>query len=139
MDKKQLISSEVVSTNLNKNPEYRKAKRKLSPYFQIVIEIINRRNELGLSQKELAERVGTHQSRISKIESASSDLRLSTLIDIAEALESELKIQLTPIKETEYSANDTILYSKLFNTDVGVSNDFSTFSVKSELEFKVNG
>ena len=96
----QLISGDEISSKLNENPDFRKAKRKIRPYYDLVVEIINRRNELGLSQKEMADKAGTHQSRISKIESAELDVRLSTLIDIAEALETELIITLLPIEET---------------------------------------
>ena len=103
MTHNQLISGNEVSSKLNENPEFRKAKRKIRPYYDLVVEIINRRSELGLSQTELAEKASTHQSRISKIESAELDVRLSTLIDIAEALETELIITLLPIEEpTKY-------------------------------------
>jgi ribosome-binding protein aMBF1 (putative translation factor) len=100
MTRHQLISSDELASKLNENPDFRKAKRKIRPYYDLVVEIINRRNELKLSQKELAEKAGTHQSRISKIESAELDVRLSTLIDIAEALEAELVINFAPIDET---------------------------------------
>jgi ribosome-binding protein aMBF1 (putative translation factor) len=100
MTRHQLISGDELSSKLNENPDFRKVKRKIRPYYDLVVEIINRRNDLKLSQKELAEKAGTHQSRISKIESAELDVRLSTLIDIAEALETELIINLLPIEES---------------------------------------
>jgi transcriptional regulator with XRE-family HTH domain len=77
--------------------EFKKEERKLRPYYDLVIEIINRRKELGLTQKDLADKADTHQARISKIESAEYDIRMSTLIQIAEALDSELSISLTPV------------------------------------------
>jgi transcriptional regulator with XRE-family HTH domain len=76
--------------------EFKNEERKLRPYYDLVVEIINRRNELNLTQKDLADKAGTHQSRISKIESAEWDIRLSTLIQIAEALDTELSISLKP-------------------------------------------
>ena len=108
MGKKALIPSEVVLSKLNENPEFRKEKRKLSPYFSLMTEIINRRNELGITQKELAERAWTHQSRISKIESAELDVRLSTLINIAEALETELQIKFEPRLDYDFGFNETV-------------------------------
>ena len=132
MENKQLISSDEVISHLNENPEFRKAKRKLNPFFELVVKIINRRNELGLSQKELAERAGTHQSRISKIESAELDVRLSTLIDIAEALETELNIQLTPISEQEFIPVQG-LYSQLFQSVVKIGKHDETKTVTSFL------
>lgn len=79
------------------NPEVRKATRRLKPFYDLVLQIIRRRNELGLTQKALAERANTFQSRVSKIESAEHDIRLSTLVEIAEALETEVIIQLKPL------------------------------------------
>jgi len=78
--------------------EFKKADRRIKPYYELVTQIIHRRNELGLTQKDLAERANTHQSRVSKIESAEHDIRLSTLIQIAEALDTEVMIRLVRIE-----------------------------------------
>ena len=48
----------------------------------------------GLSQRELSARSGVPQSHISKIESGSVDLRVSSLIVLARVL--ELEVLLTP-------------------------------------------
>lgn len=50
------------------------------------------RRTKGLSQRQLGERVGLPQSHISKIEGGGSDLKLSTLIEIARALELDVKL-----------------------------------------------
>lgn len=49
----------------------------------------NRRRELGLSQRELAKRCAIPQPHISRIEQGEVDLRASTLIELARALESD--------------------------------------------------
>lgn len=46
----------------------------------------------GFTQRQLGERVGLPQSHISKIESGAVDLQLSSLIEIARALDLELKL-----------------------------------------------
>lgn len=46
----------------------------------------------GLSQRDLGQRVGLPQSHISKIEKGGSDLKLSSLIEIARALDLEIKL-----------------------------------------------
>jgi len=93
---------EVVS-ELRKDSNFRKAQRQVAPYFDLAIEVIRRRIELGLTQKDLAEKADTFQSRISKIESGEHDIRFSTLIDIAEALQCEVsKNILVPIDDAEY-------------------------------------
>ncbi len=50
------------------------------------------RENMGLSQRELSTRAGVPQSHISKIESGNVDLRLSSLVAIARALELELAL-----------------------------------------------
>ena len=50
--------------------------------FKIGVLIQEARKKQHLTQKELAERVGTTKSYISRIENNASDIRLSTLIRI---------------------------------------------------------
>lgn len=50
------------------------------------------REEMGLSQRALANLTGVPQSHISKIESGAVDIRLSSLVEIARALELELEL-----------------------------------------------
>ncbi len=78
------------------NPEYQAAYRRQKPYYDLVRKIIELRTALGITQKALAKKAGTFQSRISKIETAEHDIRLSTLIQIAEALDSDVSIELEP-------------------------------------------
>jgi transcriptional regulator with XRE-family HTH domain len=46
----------------------------------------------GLTQRDLSEKIGVPQSHISKIESGKVDVRASSLIEIARALDLELKL-----------------------------------------------
>jgi DNA-binding XRE family transcriptional regulator len=50
------------------------------------------RQAKALTQKELGQRVGLPQSHISKIEKGAVDLQLSSLVEIARALDLELKL-----------------------------------------------
>lgn len=50
------------------------------------------RQAKALTQKELGQRVGLPQSHISKIEKAAVDLQFSSLVEIARALELEVKL-----------------------------------------------
>jgi len=54
-----------------------------------------RRLELGLSQTEVAARMGTSQSAVARLESGEADLRLSTLERYAAALGQRLDWNLT--------------------------------------------
>jgi transcriptional regulator with XRE-family HTH domain len=90
-----------LESELDKDPEHRRAYRRLQPYHDVLRAILRRRKELGMTQKELAERAGTHQSRISKIENAEYDIQFSTLVDIAEALGVRVEVSLVPVAEYE--------------------------------------
>ena len=79
--------------------EFQEIYRRQKPLYDLVAEIISRRLELGLTQKDLAKLAKTFQSRISKIESGEHDFRLSTIVRIAEALETEVSIRLIPFEE----------------------------------------
>lgn len=50
-------------------------------------ELVGRRMALGLSQTEVAARMGTSQSAVARLEAGQSDVRLSTLERYAAAVE----------------------------------------------------
>ncbi len=50
--------------------------------FRIGALLGEARNQLGMTQEELAEKCGTNKSYISRIENNASDIRLSTLMKI---------------------------------------------------------
>lgn len=53
----------------------------------------------NLTQKELADKFSGDRSKISDIENGKEDFMLSTLLDIAEGLNVDLKKLFIPIKE----------------------------------------
>ena len=59
-------------------------------------ELAVRRAERGLSQRELANLVGTTQSAIARLESGGRPPRIDTLLRIADALECDLHVELRP-------------------------------------------
>jgi ribosome-binding protein aMBF1 (putative translation factor) len=69
------------------SPEYRAAEERLAPFESIARFVIARRAELGLTQKQLAERMGTSYSAISRIESGQHRTSVTTLERLARALE----------------------------------------------------
>jgi ribosome-binding protein aMBF1 (putative translation factor) len=71
---------------------YREEATRIEPFEAIARVVIMRRGELGLSQRELAERMGTSHSAISRIESGQHQTSVETLKRIAEALELRLLI-----------------------------------------------
>ena len=63
-------------------------------FAQIAEQVANRRRERGLSQADLAALVGTTQSAIARLESGGRPLRIDTLLRIANALDSDLHVEL---------------------------------------------
>ncbi len=57
-------------------------------------ELAERRQRLGLSQTQVAARMGTSQSAVARLESGDADVRLSTLERYAAALGHQLDITL---------------------------------------------
>lgn len=77
---------------LLQNKEIKKAYDELGPEFMVIEKLIERRLKRGLSQKDLAQRVGTKQSAISRFESGSYNPTISFLYRVADALDSTLKV-----------------------------------------------
>jgi predicted transcriptional regulator len=55
---------------------------------------VSKRSQLGLSQTEVAARMGTSQSAVARLESGDADVRLSTLERYAAALGQQLEVRL---------------------------------------------
>ena len=65
-------------------------------FAQIADRVAERRGAMGLSQRELAELVGTTQSAIARLERGGRPPRIDTLLGIADALECDLIVELVP-------------------------------------------
>jgi transcriptional regulator with XRE-family HTH domain len=59
-------------------------------------ELVSQRQSLGLSQTEVAARMGTSQSAVARLEALAGDVRLSTLERYAEAVGHTLRWSLEP-------------------------------------------
>jgi transcriptional regulator with XRE-family HTH domain len=65
-------------------------------FAAIADNVAERRQAKGLSQRELAELVGTTQSAIARLERGGRPPRIDTLLRIADALECDLVVDLRP-------------------------------------------
>ena len=71
---------------------YREELRRIAPYEGIARIVIARRQKLGLTQHELAERVGTSHSVISRIESGQHPTSVTTLRRLANSFGTNLLV-----------------------------------------------
>ncbi len=78
------------------NEEVRKEYDALKPLFAIKKELVAARLSKGLTQEEIAKRIGTSKSNISRLESPNNHYmpNLATLMKYAEALDMRLDIGL---------------------------------------------
>jgi predicted transcriptional regulator len=65
-------------------------------FARIAGQVVAQRTARNLSQRELAELVGTTQSAIARLEAGGRPPRIDTLLKIAEALDCELTVELRP-------------------------------------------
>ena len=87
------MNHQDVKTQLLQNPEVNAEYEKLKVLYDIKKEIIKLRIEQGLSQKDLATKVGTRQSAISRLESGEYNPSIEFLNKVAHALGKELEVK----------------------------------------------
>jgi len=81
--------------DLLKDDKVRQEYEALRPQYELIEQVIKARNELGLTQAELARRIGTKQSNISRFESGDYNPSIEFLSKVATGLNKTINIQLT--------------------------------------------
>lgn len=89
-----MLDWDTYKKQLLKRPEFRKALKETELEYQVARSIIKARIERGLTQKQLAKKLNTKQSVISRVENAKTIPSLSLLKRLARALDYSLQIQL---------------------------------------------
>lgn len=83
-----------------RDPEFRKYYEQYRHALAIGYEIAKLRQRLGLSQKELARRMGTTQQVVSRLETASyPNITTKTLERVAKATGTELAVRFKPVRK----------------------------------------
>ncbi|MGC1955672.1 MAG: helix-turn-helix transcriptional regulator [Gammaproteobacteria bacterium] len=83
-------------TELLQNPDVRAEYEAQAPEFELAQAIIGARIARGLTQEQLAARMGTSQSYIARLESGTTLPSTRTLMRIAKATETRPHISFTP-------------------------------------------
>ena len=81
-----------------KEPKYKKAYDALEEEFVLAGTVMDVRNSAGLTQEELARRMGTTQPVVARLESGRSRPSMRTLERLAEATGSRLLISFAPLE-----------------------------------------
>jgi transcriptional regulator with XRE-family HTH domain len=82
------------------DPEFQAAAREQEPAYQVARLRILR----GLTQGQLAKRIGTHQPSIARLESGKKDPDIPFLRQIAKALNARVEIRLIPLEQNQHKA-----------------------------------
>ncbi len=82
-----------------RDPEFADGNERGYQAFKLGVMLKAAREKAGLTQAEVARRVGTHKSAISRMENHSEDIRLTTLQRFAEAVGCFLSLELRPAAE----------------------------------------
>ncbi len=76
-----------------RDPEFAEDYEKGYQEFKIGVMLKMAREEAGLTQEQLAKKIKTRKSAISRIENHAEDIKLSTLEKIARALGKKLRVE----------------------------------------------
>ena len=74
------------------NPEFRKRYEALEPHYNLIRSLIRRRNELQLTQSDVATITGIQQPAISRLEKGGNST-IATLFRVADALDLHVELK----------------------------------------------
>lgn len=86
---------EDLEKELLSDPKVKKEYDKLAPRYTVISQLISARLNKGLTQKEIAEKLGTKQSAIARVESGTVNPSLGFLQKFAQVMGYKLQIHLS--------------------------------------------
>ena len=89
-----IVTWKEVKRELLKDPEFAEEDEALRPEYELARSLIALRIERGLTQQEVALKMNTTQSVISRLESGSANPSLATLKRLADALDARVVARL---------------------------------------------
>src|SRR3990170_3398984 len=90
--KKEMTHEEYVKKRAARDSDFRQALEELRPQYEFRRALIGARVAAGQTQAQLAERLGTTQSAVSRLESGGQTPTLDTLYRLAEVLSVDFTI-----------------------------------------------
>lgn len=88
------VSFDNIKQQLMADAEFAEEYERLRPRYEVISQIIEARKENNMTQEELAKKIGTQKSNISRLESGNYNPSLDFLIKVAQGLGKELKVQM---------------------------------------------
>ena len=93
MVNKKATDFEEFEVELLKRPVVRREYEALKPKYDMIRGLIERRNQLHISQTQLARMVGTKQPAISRLEKGDNNTTLRTFFKVADALGLDISLK----------------------------------------------
>lgn len=88
------VNFKSIKNEYLQNEAFVKEYNNLKPRYDIISQILEERKNQNITQEELANRIGTKKSNISRLESGNYNPTVDMLTKVAKALNRELKISL---------------------------------------------
>ena len=82
-----------IASRKNNSPEFAKNFDRGYEQFKIGVILKQARLEAGLTQEQVAQKLHTQKSAISRMENHAEDIRLSTLVNYAQAVGRNLRLE----------------------------------------------
>ena len=88
------MNNEEYLEKRRQDPEYVRIEQQLKPLLDLANDVIRLRTERGWTQKELAQRVGTRQANISRLENGLANPTFRFLQKLSEVFEVDLTLRM---------------------------------------------
>jgi len=127
------------------NPKVKEEYDRLQATYDVVSGIIGRRRELGMTQQDLADKLGVPVSEVAKLESLNNgNYSIKKLQNVADALDSQLRIQFVPSSQKEEfftapAAIDEEQPQEVIELDVAIQDGQLIFKEPAPLFVEGNG
>ena len=82
-----------IESRKRKSPEFKKNFDNGYQQFKIGVMLKQARLDAGFTQEQVAQKLHTHKSAISRVENHAEDIRLSTLVNYAQAIGKNLRLE----------------------------------------------
>lgn len=92
------IPLEKLFAKWRQDPEYMREYEALEEEFALAYALIKARSDAGLTQEELAQRMGTTQSAVARLEGGKSKPSTTTLAKFAAATGTKLRVSFEAVK-----------------------------------------
>jgi ribosome-binding protein aMBF1 (putative translation factor) len=94
-------NDQLLADRLESEPELRAEWERTALARAVALELVRYRAQHGLSQRELAERLGMKQPNVARLELGEINPKIETLMLLSSRLELEFKIDIRPETEPE--------------------------------------